>query len=281
MPERIDADVCVVGAGYAGLTAARRLHQQGKAVVVLEARDRVGGRIWTQQIADGTPVDRGGAWLAPYHDAALKLAAEVGVTTYKTYVDGKHLLIDGDHGLQYTGLIPRISPIAVLSIARAQMKIDRLAKKVPLDAPWTAKKAAEWDAQTVGTYIEQSGIRKGIAYDLFEMAVRGLFTGDLNDTSFLHLLFLVRAHGSINNLFSIEKGSQENLVDGGAGSMAQKMAAELGGAVRLGAPVRLVSQRDDRVLVDTGSLEVTARHAVVAVPPVLALDIAFDPVLPD
>ncbi len=80
MPRRIDADVCVVGAGYAGLTAARRLAQQGKTVAVLEARDRVGGRIWTTQLADGSPVDRGGAWLAPYHDPIFALAAEVGVT---------------------------------------------------------------------------------------------------------------------------------------------------------------------------------------------------------
>jgi monoamine oxidase len=97
----------------------------------------------------------------------------------------------------------------------------------------------------------------------------------------LNLLFLVRAHGSINNLFAIEKGSQENLVDGGAGSMAKKMAADLGDAIRLSSPVRLITHRNDRVLVDTGDLEVTARRVVVAVPPALILDIAFDPVLPD
>ena len=281
MPQRIDADVCVVGAGYAGLTAARRLSQQGRSVVVLEARDRIGGRIWTQHLPDGTPVDRGGAWLAPYHDAIFTLAGEVGVTTYKTYVAGAHLLIDGDKARQYTGLIPKISPLAVLTIAIAQMRIDRMAKKVPVDAPWTAKKAAEWDARSVASYLENTGIRSVVGRDLFDMAVRGLFTGDLNDTSFLHLLFLVRAHGSINNLFSIEKGSQENLVDGGAGSIAQKIADQLGDAVRCNAPVRLITQRDDRVLVDTGDLEVTARDAIVSVPPALALDIAFDPVLPN
>src|SRR5450432_431609 len=94
MPERVDADVCVVGAGYAGLTTARRLAQNGKSVVVLEARDRVGGRIWTQQLADGTPIDRGGAWLGPQHERIFGLAGEVGVTTYKTYVKGAHLLVD-------------------------------------------------------------------------------------------------------------------------------------------------------------------------------------------
>jgi monoamine oxidase len=281
MPEQVDADVCVVGAGYAGLTTARRLSQGGRSVVVLEARDRVGGRIWTQRLADGSPVDRGGAWFAPYHDRAFVLADEVGVSTYKTWVKGAHLLVDGDRTRRYTGLIPKISPLAVVTIALAQSKIDRMAKKIPIDAPWTAKRAAEWDQRTVASFIEHSGIRTKIGRDLFEMAVRGLFTGDLNDVSFLHLLFLVRAHQSINNLFSIEGGAQENLVDGGAGSIAQKVAAELGDGLRLNAPVRSITQRADHVVVEASDLTVSARHVVVTVPPALALEIAFDPVLPD
>ncbi|HXQ61904.1 MAG TPA: FAD-dependent oxidoreductase [Acidimicrobiales bacterium] len=281
MAERVDADVCVVGAGFAGLTAALRLHQGGASVVVLEARDRVGGRVWTQNLPDGSPVDRGGAWLAPQHDAAFALAREFGVSTYKTWVKGSHLLVHGGRTRRYTGLIPKISPLAVATIALAQARIDWASKRVPLDAPWAAKRAAEWDSRSVAWWLERSRIRSTAGRDLFAMAVRGLFTGDLDDTSLLHLLFLVRAHGSINTLFSIKGGSQENMVEGGAGSIAQRMVHALGGGVRLNAPVRSIIQRDDHVLVEADGVTVTARRAVVSVPPVLALEISFDPVLPD
>src|SRR2546423_2428971 len=169
---RIEADVCVVGAGYAGLTAARRLHQGGKSVVVLEARDRVGGRIWTQHLPDGSPVDRCGAWLGPKDDAIFGLAKEVGVSTYKTWVKGAHLLIDQGRTRRYTGLIPKISPLAVVTIALAQMRLNRMAKKVPLEAPWTAKRAAEWDSRSVAWGLGRTGIRTTIGRDLFQMAVR-------------------------------------------------------------------------------------------------------------
>jgi monoamine oxidase len=248
---------------------------------VLEARDRVGGRIWTHHLSDGSPVDRGGAWLAPKHDAIFGLAREVGVSTYKTWVKGAHLLVDGGRTRRYTGLIPKISPLAVITIAWAQAKLDRMAKHVPLETPWTAKRAQEWDSRSVAWWLEHSGIRTEIGRDLFEMAVRGLFTGDLNDVSLLHLLFLVRGHGSIETLFSIEGGSQENMVEGGAASIAQRVADALGDAVRLNAPVRSITQRNDRVLVEAGDLTVSAHNAVVTVPPALALEIAFDPMPSD
>ncbi len=281
MVERVDADVCVVGAGYAGLCVATRLHQAGRSVIVLEARDRIGGRIWTQHLSDGTPIDRGGAWLAPKHDAMFELTRDVGVPTYKTWVKGAHLLVDEGRMLRYRGLIPKISPLAVATIALAQARLDRAAKKVPIDAPWTARRAAEWDARSVAWWLERSGIRTKVGRDLFEMAVRGLFTGDLDDTSYLHLLFLIRAHGSINTLFSIKGGSQENMMEGGAGLVARRLAESLGEGVRLNAPVRSIVQHRDHVEVGTPDMSVSARHAVVSVPPALALDIAFDPTLPD
>jgi monoamine oxidase len=277
-----EVDVVVVGAGYAGLTAARRLVQAGRRVLVLEARDRVGGRIWTEPLADGTPIDRGGAWLAPRHDAMFGLAEELGVKTYKTYVAGRHLLAAGGKLRRYTGLIPKISPLAVLQIAWTQWKVDRLARQVPLDEPWAAPHAAEWDSWSVAWYLANKvRIRSKVGFDLFETAVSGLMTGDLNEVSFLHLLWLVRGHHSLNVLFSIEKGSQENMIEGGAGTIAQRMAAALGDDVRLDSSVTAITQHPDHVEVATAADTITAGHVIVATPPALTLDITFTPPLDD
>jgi monoamine oxidase len=278
--QRLEADVCVVGAGFSGLAAAGRLNSEGLKVVVLEARDRVGGRVWAQRVSDGTVVDRGGAWFAPGHSASFTLAAEAGLGTYKTWVKGAHLLVGGGRIRRYKGLIPKISPLAVATTALALAKADRSAKKVPLDAPWNAKRAMEWDSRSVAWWLERTGIRTSLGRDLFEMAVRGLMTYDLNETSLLHLLFLVRAHGGLNTLFSIKGGSQENLVDGGTGTVAERLATQLGEDVRLGVPVRAINQRADSILVESDTLAVVARRAVMSTPPAMALDIRFDPLLP-
>ena len=141
------------------------------------------------------------------------------MSTYKTYVDGYHLLVGEGRIRRYRGLIPKISPAAVLTIALAQVRLDRMAKRLPIEAPWTAKRAEEWDARSVAWFLERSGIRTTIARDLFDAVVRGLFCGDLNHVSFLNMLFLIQSAGGFNSLVSITGGYQESLVVGGAGSI--------------------------------------------------------------
>ena len=147
------ADVCVVGAGYAGLTAALRLQQAGRSVVVIEARDRVGGRIWSDLLSDGTAIDIGGHWVGPQQLAILRLAREMQVATFPSYDVGDTLFVkkDGTVGLFNDLLVT--NPLALIELQSTFDELDRLAKDVPTEAPWQSPHAADWDAQTVASWI--------------------------------------------------------------------------------------------------------------------------------
>ena len=118
-----DVDVCVVGAGFAGLTAALRLKQAGLSVAVLEARDRVGGRTFTVT-ARRRVVDRqGGAWVGPTQDRIYALMNEFGVKTFKQYTDGDAMMVVDGKQYRYGGTIPwTMSPWAVAQPRRGHVR---------------------------------------------------------------------------------------------------------------------------------------------------------------
>jgi monoamine oxidase len=276
----MEADVCIVGAGLAGLTAARRLSQAGQSVVVLEARDRVGGRVWTRQSATGVPVDMGGCFVGPDHDRMHALTKEMGVSVFPTNVAGFYVLATGGKVRRYKGDIPRISPVALVSAAQAISRMNKMAKTLPLDAPWDAPKAAAWDAQSVRSWLTATHVPTRLARDLVEATVRACFACDLSEVSFLNWLFLVRSAGGVESLMYIKGGDQDSQFEGGVQAVPIAMAAELGDAVVLDSPVSAISQSSDRVEVTSRHATVSARHVVLALPRALSAGIQFDPVLP-
>ena len=242
-PETREADVVVVGAGLAGLAAARALTARGVSVVVLEARDRVGGRLLNHDIGKGKMVEVGGQWIGPTQDRLAALARELGVETFPTHAEGCNLLEYGGSVRRYRGTIPRINPAVLVDVEQAQRRLNRLARKVPLDAPWEAPKAAKLDGQTVATWMHRN-MATSSGRMLLELGVEAVWAAQPEEMSLLHVLFYIHSAGSLELLFDTEGGAQQDRFVGGSQLLALRMAEQLGDErLALGAPVRRIEHR--------------------------------------
>jgi monoamine oxidase len=281
MAERLTVDVVIVGAGLAGLSAARALVAQDKTVVVLEARDRVGGRVHGRTLSDGqTVVEVGGQWIGPGQHRMIRLGTELGIETFPTYNAGENILRFGDTQARYTGAIPKISPVSLVDMGQAQLRFDRLARQVPLETPWSAKHAEEWDAITFATWIRRNA-HTDKARSLFRLYSQAVFAAEPQDFSLLHALHYTHSGGGVDALAGVTNGAQQDRYVGGSQLVPMRLAEELGDEVlRLSTAVRRIEQRGDVITVLADGVLVTARHAIVAIPPVLAGRITYDPPLP-
>lgn len=292
MTAPIETDVAVVGAGLAGLVAARRLLAAGTEPVVMEARERVGGRLLNEEIGDGKVVEVGGQWIGPTQERLAALARELGVVTFPTHDEGRHLIEMFGRRTSYTGaltdarvgllrdLARAIPPLALADLEQARARLDRMAREVPLEEPWMASKAAEWDRQTFATWVARN-TRTEAAHSLFELATEAVWAAEPGDVSLLHVLFYTHSGGGFNTLVGTGGGAQQDRFHGGSQRLALLMAEQLGAErVRLGAPVRRIEHGEGGVVVHADELTVRARRAIVAIPPTLAGRVAYDPPLP-
>ena len=276
--------VVVVGAGLSGLAAARRITARGVDVVVLEARDRVGGRTEGHVLDDGTPLELGGQWIGPTQNRMYELVAELGLEPFRTWNDEGELLLDlGGKQTRmkpHRGATPRLGPFALADLAQGLARFTRLANRVGLVEPWRSPGAAVQDGQTFETWIRRN-LRTPTGRAYFRVACEAVFSAESTDLSLLHALFYAHSGTDLETLLSVDRGAQQDRIVGGSIRIARTMAEELGDRVRLGSPVRTIAQDDTGVIVTTrGGQTVSGTHVVVTVPPTLAGRLEYDPPMP-
>jgi monoamine oxidase len=275
----LEADVVVVGAGLAGLTAALELKRAGRSVVLLEARERVGGRLLGHSLGDGKYVDLGGEYFGDKSTAIQETARSVGVRSFESYDQGKRITYYGGRRVLYRGLVPMVNPAVLADFGQALVRLERLVRSVPAGRPWDTPRAREWDSQTFWSWCKANMASKG-ARALMALGTECAFCASPNDLSFLHVLNYSKLSGGFLYLMDVRGGIQKYRFATGTQSIAQGLAAQLGDQLYMGAPVRQVEQRTDSVLVGGPGFTAEARRVVIAVPVTLAGRIAYEPALP-
>ena len=289
---RAKADVAIVGAGFAGLTAAVELKKHGKSVIVLEARDRVGGRAHNHHIGGGEISEAGATFVGPTQGHILRVAKRFNVDKFLTYDEGDNVYYKDGLRLTYsdktaTGIVPP-DPTIAADAAEVVTLMDQLSTEVPVDAPWQASRAGQWDGQTLESWAQtHSSYSKNESFRrLVEVATRPIFGAEPREISFLFTLFYIAASGdekhpgTFERNFSTRNGAQMWRFVGGTEVLAQRMARSLGHRVVLGSPVRKISQGDGRAIVHSDRLDVRAKRVIVAIPPTLAGRIHYQPGMP-
>jgi monoamine oxidase len=277
-------DVVVIGAGLAGLTAARTLTAAGQSVVVLEARGRVGGRTLNHDLGDGQVVEAGGQFVGPTQNHILKLAAELDIKTFPAHNDGASVYVHNGIAKRFTGDIPP-DRLALPDVGIVMRRINQLSRRVPVDTPWTAPHARKWDSMTFESWIRRTTAGSG-GLDLINVFLGSAYGGTAADASLLFSLHYIAGMGDENNPGTIERGigvegaAQEARFVGGSQLVSIRMADQLEGRVVLNAAVRAVEQDAALVTVRTKDRAWTAKHAIVAIPPALAARINWSPLLP-
>ncbi|MBH2004424.1 MAG: FAD-dependent oxidoreductase [Sphingobacteriia bacterium] len=272
-------DCIIIGAGYAGLAAARQLKAAGKNILVLEARERVGGRILTEYFADGNYADLGGQWIGPGHERMYALAKEYGVETFATHDTGRSTLLLNGKTRHYKGIIPPLPLFALLSLDAAIRKINRLAKKINLNEPWQSPNAAAQDAMSLQDWMNQQ-MGNATARKMFAVAAEAIYATDCREISLLHALQYIKSNQDFEFLMNIRNGAQQHRLKGGAQTICNKMAGQLNESIVYNSPVTSIHQQADHVTVKGEGFEYRTNRIIVAVPPAVAREIHFEQPLP-
>ena len=275
-----EADVIIVGAGLSGLIAAQEVIKAGRTPLILEANDRVGGRILTEEVMPGVPLELGAQWIGDTHHRMFELAAELGVETYSQFEDGETTY-------EINGPVMREAEFhskneADLAGLRAVLdKLDELSQQVDVESPWLSSQAAEWDAITAGTWLDSQGLGP-IARTMIEICSVGILAVPTHEVSFLDLLYNVQVCGVTSELLAeSEGGAQTTRFVGGTSEIPLRLVEKIGNPVIFDAQVQTIEYSNDSVkVICRNGVVARGRQVIVALAPTLAGRITYDPPLP-
>ncbi|GAT87159.1 Putrescine oxidase [Paenarthrobacter nicotinovorans] len=277
--QNLDRDVVIVGAGPSGLTAARELKKAGLSVAVLEARDRVGGRTWTDTI-DGTMLEIGGQWVSPDQTALMDLLDELGLKMYPRYRDGESVYIGADgKRTQYTGDTFPVNETTKAEMDKLVAILDELAAEIGPTEPWAHPKARELDTISFHHWLRRNSTDEEACNNIGLFIAGGMLTKPAHAFSALQAVLMAASAGSFTHLTD-EDFILDKRVIGGMQQVSLLQAAELGADVVLNSPVRTIKWDDNGVTVVSEQATVNARYVIMAVPPNLYSRVSFDPPLP-
>ena len=294
-------DVVIVGAGFSGLAAGEKLKAAGRSVRIVEARDRVGGKVYDPQLETATGsvyVEAGASYYGAGQVEVAKYVEEFGLKSFDTYDLGQMVfnLRPGERKLfdpldPGKGEMP-ISGETMMEILSATTQLDDMARELDIGAPWQHPKATEWDSKTLQTWIDNS-FTDDDAIQIHSLTWRSLLSAEPSDVSLLQALtYIARAtdgtlKGTWERLTTVRGGAQEKRVEGGCSRIAQEIAKRLGSdIIKLNAPVHGIAEKNDvytvyiEISLDKPKESIQGRSIILALSPPLISRIKFEPPLP-
>lgn len=275
-------DCAIIGAGLAGLVAAQHLADRGLKVAVLEARDRVGGRVENKYLSDGSYVELGGQWIGPGFDSLLEIIDGLGLDTIGLPATGNLVVRLRGKAVAVPSSedTPALTPFEVSDLGQGLLRLRRLAQRLRDDAAWRKANDA-WLTQDLRRWVT-TNLRTQGAQNRFNEVYEAAYGTMAKDATLLEGLHQVNAGPDLETMLASNGGLHQKRVQGGMAAVADALADKLGDVVRLGAVATLVEHDAESARVHLADGEVIeARRVISTLPPRLAVALPHEPALPD
>lgn len=267
--EQLTTQVVIVGAGYSGIAAAKRLYEKNIDFIVLEARNRIGGRVLTHTMQPDLHVELGAQWIGPEHDHDLMYGwiREADFHTFDTFDHEFHIYeYEGRQSL-YTSAEegPNMTPFSRFVFKAGLTLADVIAKFAwryfPNDLSRLLDKYTVQDFfDIIKPVMGRSfyGISKGFE---ISSAQRG------EDMSLLHALFNIYTAGGLRRVIKVRGGAQQSIILEGAQNLLVNISAKFSDRIRLNQAVTGVVDKGTEVVISTVSTSISAKKIILAIPP--------------